>query len=271
MSRARSPDGVSLHYEEVGRGTAVVFVHEYAGDWRNWEPQMRSLSRHHRCVAFSARGYHPSDIPEDPDAYVQDRAREDVLAVMDALGIYTALHVGLRHPDRCLSVAALGCGWGSNPDDRPAAEASCREIARMFVEEPIAQAAATYAHAPMRLAFKAKDPRGFEEFARMLAEHSPQGSALTMANLQLRRPTLWQMEAELRRFVPPLLVLVGDGDDPCFEGSVFLKRTVPGAGLMVLPHTGHTINSEEPAAVNAALSAFFAAVESGRHPIDHLP
>jgi pimeloyl-ACP methyl ester carboxylesterase len=115
----------------------------------------------------------------------------------------------------------------------------------------------------MRQAHKNKDPRGWAEFARMLGEHSAIGHAHTMFSLQLKRPTLWEMEAALKRFVPPLLVIVGDEDEPCLEGSLFLKRTVPTAALFVVPRTGHTVTSEEPAAFNAALAELFAAAESG--------
>ncbi|MGR7994512.1 alpha/beta fold hydrolase [Xanthobacter sp. ZOL 2024] len=271
----RTSDGIALHVEEAGAGTPIVFVHEFAGDHRSWEPQMRFFSRSHRCVSFAARGYLPSDVPTDPDAYGQDIARRDILAVMDGLGIekahvvghsmgaYSALHVGLHHPDRCLSVAALGCGWGSSPAERDASVKACEDIAAMFQNEPIAVAAAKYARAPMRLTFEAKDPRGFAEFEAMLAEHSGVGSALTMLNLQLKRPTLWDLKAELEAFQPPLLVVVGDEDFPCLDGSLFLKRTVPTAGLLVVPRAGHTITSEEPAAVNAALAELFAASEGG--------
>lgn len=133
----------------------------------------------------------------------------------------------------------------------------------MFASKPIKEAAAIYARASMRKTFEAKDPRGFAEFERMLAEHSGRGAALTMLNLQLKRPTLWDMEAELRRLEVPLLVMVGDEDFPCLDGSLFLKRTAPTAGLLVLPRAGHTINSEEPDAVNAALAELFGAVEAG--------
>ena len=122
MPHINARDGVRLYYEEVGEGTAVVFVHEYAGDYRTWEPQMRHFSRAHRCITFSQRGYLPSDVPDDPDKYGQDQFRDDVVAVMDALkigkahvvghsmGALTAVHVGLRYPERCISVTAAGCG-----------------------------------------------------------------------------------------------------------------------------------------------------------------
>ena len=128
MPHTPARDGVRLYYEETGHGTAVVFVHEYAGDYRSWEAQMRYFSRAHRCVSYSQRGYPPSDVPEAAARYGQDIARDDVLALMDALkidkahvvghsmGAYTALHVGMQAPARCISVVAAGCGWGSTPD-----------------------------------------------------------------------------------------------------------------------------------------------------------
>jgi pimeloyl-ACP methyl ester carboxylesterase len=276
MPFATAGDGVRLYYEEVGGGQPVVFVHEFAGDYRTWEPQLRHFARLKRCVTFSARGYPPSDAPEDAVRYSQDLARDDVIAVMDHLGIerahivghsmgaYTALHVGLRYPDRCLSLAAAGCGWGSNPAQRRENERLTRDIARLFAEEGIAAAARKYADFPMRQAHKLKDPRGWAEFAQRLGEHSAQGSALTMLNLQLRRPTLWEMEAGLKTLHVPLLVIVGDEDESCLDGSLFLKRTAPAAALYVVPRSGHTITSEEPAAFNAALADLFAAVEAGR-------
>jgi len=265
-------DGTRLHYEESGEGVPIVFVHEFAGDHRSFEPQVRFFSRSHRCIAFDARGYLPSEVPEDPEAYGQDRARDDVVAVLDGLGVreahivghsmgaYTALHVGIHHPERCLSVAAIGCGWGSNPDEREERAAMCAGIARMFHDEPTAEAAAKYARYPMRKAFEAKDPRGFAEFERQLADHSATGLALTMSRVQGLRPTLGDLEAPLSKLELPLLVIVGDEDDPCLDGSVFLKRTAPMAALVVVPRSGHTLTLEEPAAVNAALAELFGAV-----------
>jgi pimeloyl-ACP methyl ester carboxylesterase len=278
MPRIATPDGTSLYLEEIGAGTPVVFVHEYAGDYRSWEPQLRYFCRQHRCVTYSQRGYPPSDVPSDAARYSQDIARDDVITVMDALGIdrahvvghsmgaYTALHVGIHHPRRCLSVTAAGCGWGSvaDPAKRDAMKAMAAETGKMFAAEGIATAAAKYADAPMRQAFKHKDPRGWAEFARMLSEHSAEGHAHTMLNLQLKRPTLWEMEKQLKEFSVPLLVIVGDEDDLCLDGSLFIKRAAPTAALLVVPRTGHTINSEEPAAVNAALAELFAAAEAGR-------
>lgn len=276
MPYAPAKDGVRLYFEEAGSGTPVVFVHEYAADYRTWEPQLRYLSRQYRCVTFSARGYPPSDVPEADTAYSQAIARDDVIAVMDhlaidrahvvghSMGAYTTLHVGLDYPQRCRSLTIAGCGWGSDPTASEQAEQFGRAIADMFRNEGIAAAADKYANFPVRLQHRAKDPRGWAEFLRWLSEHSAEGHALTMLNVQLKRPTLHELRDRLAALRIPMLVVSGDEDDWCLDGSVLLKRTVPTAGLLVLPRSGHTITSEEPEAFNRALSELFTAADSGR-------
>src|SRR3954462_10762303 len=88
-------DGVKLHYEEVGTGSPIVFVHEFAADHRSWEAQMRHFGQRPRCITYSARGRPPHDIPEKPTSYSQDRATDDILAVMKHLGIDKAHVVGV--------------------------------------------------------------------------------------------------------------------------------------------------------------------------------
>ena len=102
-------DGVKLYYEESGEGFPIIFVHEFAGDYRSWEPQVRYFSRRYRCVSFDARGYPPSEVPEDQALYSQDIAADDIAAVMKAatierahvvgmsMGGFAALHFGLRY------------------------------------------------------------------------------------------------------------------------------------------------------------------------------
>ncbi|MDB5619866.1 MAG: alpha/beta hydrolase [Tardiphaga sp.] len=277
MPHVTTPDGTRLYYEEAGKGRPVVFVHEYAGDYRTWEPQLRYFTRSHRCITLSQRGYPPSDVPTDPARYGQDVARDDIIAILDELkiekahivghsmGASTALHVGINYPERCLSVTAASCGYGSSPDPVfvEQGRAASRATAEMFETVDFPTAAARYADGATRQTQKNKDPRGFAEFAKMLADHSPVGHALTMRELQAKRPMLWEMEKALNAFSVPLLIIVGDEDDWCLDPSIFLKRAVPTAGLLVIPRSGHTITSEEPAAFNAALAELFAAVATG--------
>ncbi len=282
MAYATARDGTRLYWEASGSGAPLVFVHEYAGDHRSWEPQVRRFSRRYRCITFNSRGYPPSDVPTADAAYSQEIARDDVIAVLDAagatgdagndrahvighsMGAYTTLHVGLDFPDRCRSLTVAGCGWGSQPGTRDTSVALARDIGEMFRKEGIAVAARKYADFAMRAQHRAKDPRGFEEFVRWMSEHSAEGHALTMLNVQIKRPTIGELEPRLRTLSLPTLIVLGDEDDACVDGSLIMKRAIPNAGLLMLPCAGHTINSEEPAAFNAALADFLSAVENGR-------
>lgn len=279
MPHLTTDDGVGLAYEETGAGSPVVFVHEFAGDMRSWEPQVRALARRYRCIVFNARGYPPSDVPTACAAYSQARACEDIRAVLDALDIerahvvglsmggFATLHFGLTHPDRARSLVVAGCGYGAERDQRDRFRAEADAIAARLREDGMARFAAAYAQGPTRVQFQNKDPRGWRAFAEGLAEHSAEGSALTQLGVQKERPSLFDLEAELRRLAVPTLVVTGDEDWPCLAPGLFLKRTIPSAALLVLPNTGHTLNLEEPDLFNRATADFLAQVEAGRWPM----
>ena len=278
MPTLTTDDGVKLYYEECGSGTPIVFVHEFAGDWRTWEPQVRHFSRRHRCIAYNARGYPPSDVPVDVERYSQQRARDDILGVLDALSIerahivgnsmggFATLHFGMAYSARAVSLVVAGCGYGAHPGQYKVFQAQSRELAQTMLDKGMAHVAATYGHGPSRLQLKEKDPRGFAEFVRNFSEHSAQGSANTMLGYQARRPSLYDLTAEMARITAPTLIVAGDEDDAVLEPSLMMKRTIPTAGLVVLPKSGHMTNLEDPALFNRLLEDFFHQVESGRWP-----
>ena len=269
---------VQLHVEETGDGFPFVFVHEFASDHREWEQQVRWFSRSHRCITYDARGYPPSDVPEDPDAYGWEAAVADLLAVLDGLdlpaahvvglsmGGYAVLQFALRHPERVSGVVAAGAGSGSGPAERGTWEQVATGIAEAFRTRPITEMADEFAAGATRVQLRTKSPRAWAEFLEHLREHSSTGMANTMARYQARRPSLYEFEDRFRSLEAPVLLAVGDEDGPCLETNLMLKRAIPGAGLWIHPHTGHAINLEEPAAFNAMVTAFLADVErSPRH------
>jgi pimeloyl-ACP methyl ester carboxylesterase len=275
MPVIQADDGVALHADAVGVGTPLLFIHEFAGDHRSWEPQVRYFSGAYRCITYAARGYPPSDVPADPAAYSQARAVADAVAVLDGLGAerahivglsmggFTALHLLLRHPGRVLSAVVAGAGYGAQPEQQQAFGAECGAIAAAFEAEGSAQVAPRYAAGPARVQFQNKNPRGWAEFAAALGEHSARGSALTMRGVQASRPSLYALRDELAEIAAPVLIMAGDEDEGCLEPALMLKRTIPTSGLLILPQTGHTANLEEPGAFNAAVDRFLAATERG--------
>src|SRR5438309_7396281 len=199
MPHATARDGVKLYYEAAGSGTPLLFIHEFAGDYRSWEPQMRFFARYFRCIAYNARGFPPSDVPEDPARYSQEHARDDAIAVLDhlqlerahvvglSMGGFAVLHVGIQYPQRARSLVVAGCGYGAEPEKKDKFQAECEAAAASF-EADWATASKKYALGPTRVQLQNKDRRGWEEFAQQLGEHSSRGQALTMRAVQIKLP-----------------------------------------------------------------------------------
>jgi pimeloyl-ACP methyl ester carboxylesterase len=276
MAYATTDDGVRLYYEEAGAGIPIVFVHEFGGDHRSWEPQMRWFSRRHRCITYAARGYPPSDVPPSVDAYSQRRAVQDIVAVMDAAGVdrahvvglsmggFATLHFGLDHPDRARSIVVAGAGYGAEKQFESYFRDVSMEVAKQFETQGSEVFAKTYSLGASRVQFQNKDPRGWHEFATWLGEHSSVGAANTMRGVQARRPSIYDLEDRLKLMQVPALVIVGDEDDHCLQPGIFLKKTVPACGLLVLPKTGHTLNLEEPDHFNRFVDEFISMADAGR-------
>jgi pimeloyl-ACP methyl ester carboxylesterase len=268
--------GVQLYYEEAGKGFPIVFVHEFAGDLRSWEPQLRYFSRRYRCIAFNARGYPPSDVPEKVSQYSQAIATDDIANVMRELGLrkahivgcsmggYAALHFGLTYARLARSLTVVGAGYGSDPDKRARFLRDTETMARRFEELGTAEAITTYQIGPARVQYQNKDPRGFREFCEQFAEHSALGSANTLRGVQARRPTIYSLGRALSRMKVPTHIVSGDEDNQCLEPGIFIKRVCPAARLTVVPATGHAVNVEEPDLFNRLTDEFLALVDSGR-------
>jgi len=278
MPYAVTDDKVRLWYEETGAGRPIVFVHEFAADHRSWELQMRHFGQRYRCITYGARGYPPSDVPESPDRYSQDRATDDIAAILDHLGIdkahvvglsmggFATLHFGLRHPSRALSLVVAGVGYGAEKEQQARFRAEVEVVAKSLGEEGMAAFAEKYAYGPTRVQFENKDPRGFAQFKKELAEHSALGSANTQLGVQGQRPSLYDLVEKMRAMTVPTLILTGDEDWPCLAPSLLMKREIPTAALSVMPNCGHTINLEDPDQFNRIVGDFIGQVDADRWP-----
>lgn len=237
---------------------------------------MRFFSRDYRCIAYAARGYPPSDVPDDPALYGQDHAVGDAVAVLRHLGIdkahvvglsmggFAALLFGIRHPGMATALVPAGAGSGSPRQDQAAFRANCAEKGQALIDQGWAGVLAEETgNGPTRIQLKHKDPRGWAAYVARLAGHSGRGSGLTMQRYQGQRDSILDWEDALRGMAVPTLLVIGDEDAPCLETNLFLKQVLPNAGLYVHPRTGHAINLEEPAAFNRVVAEFFGAVERG--------
>lgn len=270
-------NNVEIFYERTGEGTPLVFLHEFAGDYRSWEIQVRFFARRYAVVTYNARGYPPSGVPEDPSDYSQDIAVEDLRGLLDhlqieqahivgfSMGGSAALSFGLKYPQRARSVTIAGTGSGSSRSgDNAAFLRDMEYVIQRFEKEGMDKVSEFYTSGPNRVQFQDKDARGWREFNAQFRDGSARGHANTMRGVQSKRPSVYELEKQLQAMSVPLLIMIGDEDQPCLEPGLFLKRTVPSAALTVFPKTGHNINQEEPDLFNRSLLDFITQVDGGR-------
>ncbi len=273
-------NGVRLHVVERGDGAPIVFLHEFAGNAASWQPQFRRLARRYRCIAYNSRGYPPSEVPEDESAYGQQIATDDLRGLLDAMGIarahivglsmgaYTALMLAMQSPERVWGVVAASGGSGSAADPAKTevfAQDSRARADRMLADWPAAVEG--FANAPNRVQLARKDPKNHQRFLKDLENASAKGSAYTMRRVQGQRPSLYTMGDGLAAIAAPVLLVAGDEDEACLDVNLFLKRTMPTAGLVVMPKAGHLVNLEDPPAFNRHIESFLAQVEAGTWPV----
>lgn len=267
-------NGVELYYEEAGEGFPLIWNHEFAGDCRSLEQQVRHFSRRYRVIAYNYRGWPPSSAPSGLSAYSTEILVEDLAALLRHLDISRA-HIGglsmggnialtfaATYPAVAASVIVVGSGSGTVNHEAFVKESE--RLALVFEQHGAAVAGEQIAMRPGRRVYAEKDPLGYAEFVERLRQHSAQGAALMIRGVLVRRKTIFEMEEMLRGISVPALVIVGDRDEGAVAPSVFMQRTMPHASLLVLPFTGHIPNLEESALFNLHVGEFLASVGEGR-------
>jgi pimeloyl-ACP methyl ester carboxylesterase len=181
-----------------------------------------------------------------------------------SMGAFATLHFGMTYGYRATSITVAGGGYGSHPAQYRHFQAESKKNAEFIKREGMERFVETYGRGPQRVQLEVKDPRGFAEYLRQFKEHSALGAANTLLGVQCRRPSFYDLTAEMARVDVPTLIMAGDEEEPCLEVNLLMKRTIPGAALAILPRSGHAINLEEPALFNHLLEDFLHQVENGR-------
>ena len=237
---------------------------------------MRYFSRQFKCITYNARGYTPSTVPEEVEKYSQEFARDDLLAVLDdleiktshivglSMGAFATLHFGMTYPERVKSMVIAGCGYGAEPHTRELFIEEAENTAKQINQETMESFAKGYVKSPNRIQYFNKDQRGAIEFEKQLGEHSTVGSANTILGVQSRRPSLYDLETEIRKLKIPTLIINGDEDEPCLNVGIFLKKLITTSAMITLPQTGHASNLEEPSLFNMFCDNFFHKVDAGQ-------
>ena len=276
MTLIPTKDGIQLYCETQGSGVPIVFVHELAGSCRSFDLQVKEWRKHWQCVTFNARGYPPSAIPPTVDAYSQEHAASDIGAVLDGLKLESAHVIGvsmgsastlqfaIANPSRVRSIILTSIGSGSDLGPGEFA-ASMEVLAELVLKSGMRALAEHYGAAPTRYRLKEKNPAEYHNFIEQIAAGSPLGLTNTMRGVQERRPPLYVHRERIAALKVPALIVLGEEDEPCVKPSHFLKDTLPGARLEIVPKTGHAVNLEEPALYNRLVLGFIERAEAQRH------
>jgi pimeloyl-ACP methyl ester carboxylesterase len=264
-------NGVELYYEESGTGSPVVLVHGFGLTARMWDPQVAALAPRYRVIVYDARGQGRSEVPDDPEEYSQAAMVEDLLGLLDHLGLARAhiaglsmgggiaLAFALAHPERVSGLAVCDAGAGSDDAaDHVARLGRWRER----LEEGGIEAFADEALRDALLAdYVAHGSEAIHLLRRLLTANSARGLSRTLTGVLGRRPALYTLGDRLARLSHPVLVVVGERDRPCLRVANFLAGTIPRAELVIIPGSGHLPNLEQSALFNATLKGFLDRIE----------
>ena len=180
-----SANGTNLFYEITGTGTPLLFSHEFAGDYTSWDLQVRHFSRKYQVITYNARGYPPSDVPDDPALYSQDQSVEDIKLLLNHLNIDQAylcglsmggsaiLNFGIKYPNMAKALIVASAGSGS--DDPEQFRKSGGTLSDALLSNGMATGIQQYATGPTRIQLRRKDPKTWDDFYQGLCSHSAQG------------------------------------------------------------------------------------------------
>lgn len=266
-------NGISLYYEEAGRGRPLIWVHGFGCGLRMWDPQVAALTDRHRVIAYDVRGHGASDVPESPDAYSQPMSVEDLRGLLRHLRLSRAVLGGLSMGGNIVLNFALSypeavdglivCDTGAGSDDTEEWIGSCEEWARLLERDGIEAFAGVILAHPLLARYAAQGPGAARLMRSLVTTHRARGLAHTLRGVLARRPTIYSVEAKLRKLRVPTLLIVGEHDDPCVKVHRFMSEVIAGAEHVVIKGVGHMTNLEDPATFNALVSEFLLRVYRG--------
>lgn len=245
-------DGVNIYYEDHGTGPAVLLSHGYSATTRMWAGQVEALKDRYRVITWDMRGHGQSDSPDDPKAYSEAAAVDDIAGILNHLGVdkavigglslggYMSLAFNLAHPSmvRALMLFDTGPGY-KNPVGREGWNVTAMKRAETFEA-------------------KGLDALGGSAEVRVSQHRSAQGLA------HAARGMLAQFDSRiiesLEHIAVPTLVLVGEKDQPFLGATDYMANKIPGCTKVMIPEAGHAANLDQPAAFNAAVEAFLASL-----------
>jgi 3-oxoadipate enol-lactonase len=259
--------GVRLAYDDAGEGPPLVLLHGFPLDRTLWSPQRTALAAMARVVVPDLRGFGESTLGADP--VTMDRYADDIVALLDHLGIERAVIGGLsmggyvafalwrRHPHRVRALAL--CDTRAGPDS---AEARARRD--LLIDQVRREGTAALVESQLPSVLGASTRAGRPEVVDLVrAMMARQPAAAVTAALGALRDRVDSVPT-LATVTVPVLLLVGDEDTvtPPSEAEAMHAALPPSVAVQrqVIAGAGHLPCLERPAAVTRCLSDFLAAL-----------
>jgi len=242
-------DGVAIHYEVAGSGPALLLTHGFSATGQMWAGQLPALTPHFTVITWDMRGHGRSDYPADASLYSEDATVADMAALLDAVGVQSAVIGGLSlggymslafhraHPERTRALLIIDTGPGyKNDQAREGWNANAIKRAERYEAEGLGDLSRASAE------------------VRAASHRDASGLALAA------RGMLTQKNARVIESLPeirvPAIVIVGENDTPFLAAFDYMAAKIPGAKKAIIPSAGHAANIDNPQAFNEALVGF---------------
>lgn len=263
-------DDFTINFETWGdpASPAVVLLHGFTGDLRNWARHAEALAGQYLVIAPDLRGHGQTSAPEDLDSYTMEAYADDLRALLDHLGVdicaivgssfggMIALQFATTWPER---VAGLVVSDTSAAYDNPAyAEPYRRREAGMLRSEETVRGEGT-AGLGRRAAAGVADSFLAEGIRRRYARMSSAGF-LGAARVRRTRPDLLPVLRE--RLTMPVMLCIGE-DDPVLSATEVMAEQLPGARFVLFKEAGHGVPQLRPEAFTRELLGFLGDIEAG--------
>jgi pimeloyl-ACP methyl ester carboxylesterase len=252
-----TPDGVSLHYIDQGKGSPILLLHAFPLSSIGFRPQLKTLAGKYRLIVPDQRGFGKSSLGAGPTE--MSTLGRDALALLDHLKISSAVIGGvsmggyaamaLLRLDPARVKALLLVDTRATEDDTAAKkrrEETAQNVLKkgmgVLVESMLPQLLAPTASEGLRV-----------EVESIIRDNCPQGAAAALLGMALRQDS----HDILARYAGPALVVVGDKDEltpP--QRSVEMHKLLAKGSLVILPGVGHLANLEAPVEFNRVLDGF---------------
>ena len=260
-------NGIELNVRRQGNGPALLLLHGFTGGGATWQPFDWPG---YEAIAVDLPGHGDSDKPADAERYRMERNVEDLVALLDQLGVEraavlgysmggrVALHLALHAPERLWALVMESASPGiESQAERADRRRSDGEMADSIVRDGVEPFVDRWQAIPL---FASQSRLPADERER-LRQQRLRNEALGLAN-SLRGLGAGEQQplyARLREIATPALVLAGADDAKYRTIAERTAEALPNARLQIVADAGHAVHLEQPQAFSVAVREFLSA------------